>query len=285
MDQQQQSRRPTRSWSSRWYSRIAALVSLEFLIIVIGSYLFEWKWTGFADRTMWDWLTLLLPAYIAAIGTYFGARLTSQQSSIQQEVEERRARDTAVQTYVDQTMSLLANEVPRDSHRGEELRVLLRARARMVFDRIGATDKTSVLRFLHDAGLILGEQPTVHLEGADLSGAVLGGMDLRETNLSGANLSGANLRGAYLDETDLREANLEGAHLDGANLQRADLSNARLKGVTGLTSGQIEWTIGSGETELPEYLVDHRPSAWRKQIFEQMEIIEKRLKQEPTKDE
>jgi len=117
----------------------------------MGSYLSGWKWTGIADRTLWDWLTLVLPAYIAIVGSYFGVTLSRQQ----REVEERRARETAVQTYVDQTLSLLANETPRDSQRSEELRVLLRARTRMVLDRIDATDKTSVVRFLRDAGLIL----------------------------------------------------------------------------------------------------------------------------------
>ena len=63
------------------------------------------------------------------------------------------------------------------------------------------------------------------LGGAYLSGANLGGADLRSADLSGAYLSGANLGGA-----DLRSADLSGANLGGANLRSADLSGANLGG-------------------------------------------------------
>jgi hypothetical protein len=205
------------------------------MILVIGSYIFDWKWTGFADRTLWDWLTLLLPAYIAVIGTYFGTTLTRQQSAIQHQVEERRARETAVQTYADQTLTLLATGASRDSQRSEDLRVLLRARARMVLARIRAPDKTTVVRFLHDAGLILREHPTVHLDGADLSRAILSGMDLRE-----ANLSGANLREAELNAVALVGADLSGAKLHDADLSGADLSGANFTDAEGVTNEELE---------------------------------------------
>jgi len=201
------------------------LVVAGVVQVVIYGYLARPGWLGVADKTFWDWLALLLPAYIAAIATYFGATLTRQQSDVQHEVEDQRAREAAVQTYVDQTLSLLANEAPRDSQRGEELRVLLRARTRMVLDRIDPTDKISVVRFLHDADLLLGEQPAVRLAGADLSGAILSGMNLRE-----ANLSGANLRKAELNEADL----------SGAWLSGADLSDANLSSATGITEEQLD---------------------------------------------
>jgi hypothetical protein len=43
----------------------------------------------------------------------------------------------------------------------------------------------------------------------------------------------------------------------------------------------IEWAIGDKKTELPEYLVDHRPPAWSKSLEEQLKTIKERLKQEP----
>lgn len=61
-------------------------------------------------------------------------------------------------------------------------------------------------------------------EEANLQGADLRGVDLREANLQGADLQRADLRGA-----DLRGANLQWAGLQGADLRRADLQGANLQ--------------------------------------------------------
>ena len=80
------------------------------------------------------------------------------------------------------------------------------------------------------------------LRGADLRGANLRfadlrfadfrGANLRFADLRGANLGDANLRGANLGDADLRDAylggaNLGGANLGGANLRGADLGDAK----------------------------------------------------------
>lgn len=72
---------------------------------------------------------------------------------------------------------------------------------------------------------------------ANLDGANLRDLDLRNTNLTGArltdaNLAGADLRGANLTAADLRDADLTAARLEGANLTGADLREATLTGVT-----------------------------------------------------
>ena len=64
--------------------------------------------------------------------------------------------------------------------------------------------------------------------GADLRGAYLCEVNLREANLYEADLCGADLRGAYLCEVNLREADLCGADLRGANLCGANLYKANL---------------------------------------------------------
>ena len=71
------------------------------------------------------------------------------------------------------------------------------------------------------------------LAGADLSGALMYGIELAGADLSRANLAGAHLEAAYLHRADLTDAklagaNLRGAWLDEANLQRADLSTTDL---------------------------------------------------------
>jgi uncharacterized protein YjbI with pentapeptide repeats len=111
--------------------------------------------------------------------------------------------------------------------------------------------------FLSDANLLLAD-----LSGADLThNAYVGDADLRY-----ANLRGADLRGAQLSNADLRGADLSGADLSGASLDGANLSDAK-----GVTEEQIEWTLGSNETQLPQEL--SRPALWSKSYEEQLEII------------
>ena len=58
----------------------------------------------------------------------------------------------------------------------------------------------------------------------------------------------------------------------GANLYKADL-----RGAHELTEEQLEWTIGSIETKLPEGL--NRPQWWSKSIEEQTKIVQERLRE------
>lgn len=81
----------------------------------------------------------------------------------------------------------------------------------------------------------------LNLSGADLPGANLAGATIKGVNLSGANLMGANLSGATIKGVSLNGANLQGAIMVGAvvkgvkmrgsNLPGANLAGATLKGV------------------------------------------------------
>src|SRR5215471_16815024 len=84
------------------------------------------------------------------------------------------------------------------------------------------------------------EQPdlVITLDGANLNGMILTGIDfshaslrgasLHATNLMNADLRHADLTAANLSEADLIGARLEGAILTGANLHEADLRGADL---------------------------------------------------------
>ena len=67
-------------------------------------------------------------------------------------------------------------------------------------------------------------------ERADLSGANLRRLKLKDADLRGANLSGTHLGGANLRRADLRGAVLSGANLREADLRGTDLSGAFLSG-------------------------------------------------------
>jgi uncharacterized protein YjbI with pentapeptide repeats len=227
----------------------------------------RWKWTGFAGKTLWDWMQLLsalaIPAVIA-IGTLW---FTARQNATQRYIEDQRAQDAALQAYFDQMGQLLLDKDRplRLSDEGSEERMLARARTLAVLGRLDEYRKRSVLLFLHDSALINREgesslaedntNPVVNLATADLRGANLGGfnlvgvptrdvaavvskegllspkvpgVDLSEANLSGANLRGTYLLNADLARTDLSDADLTNANLTNANLKEADLTGADL---------------------------------------------------------
>lgn len=67
----------------RWWTwKRVLLVSIVILVVLeIGTYAFNWTWTGFKDNnTLWDWLQLLLlPLALAAVPIWFMAEESQQR--------------------------------------------------------------------------------------------------------------------------------------------------------------------------------------------------------------
>src|SRR5215210_4115882 len=181
-----------------------------------------WRWTGFANKTLWDWLQLLVvPAMLALVGFL----LAAAQENIQQQAEESRAQDEALQAYLEGMGNLVLDEGLLSSQEDEEVRTLARARTLTILGRVDGARKRSVVQFLYESQLIQKDKPIVSLSGADLTDA---------------DLSGADLRGADLRVADLRVADLRRADLSDARLRGADLS-----GIRGLTPEELEATAFS----------------------------------------
>jgi uncharacterized protein YjbI with pentapeptide repeats len=70
------------------------------------------------------------------------------------------------------------------------------------------------------------------LVGANMQGASLAGVDLRQVDMRGANLQGADLRDGNLWRIDLLGANLGEANLNQADLRWARLARSNLKGAS-----------------------------------------------------
>jgi uncharacterized protein YjbI with pentapeptide repeats len=171
-------------------------------------------WTGFAQKTIWDWLSLLLlPSVLALVAL----RLYTLHNRTEREIAVERSQEVSLQAYLDFITQLLLKEGLQKSKPEDEVRLVGRATTLIELCRLNGKRKGILLRFLQESKLLQGEAVID-----------LGGADLRKANLEKADLQGANLEKADLGGADLRKANLEKADLQGANLEKADLSDGRL---------------------------------------------------------
>jgi uncharacterized protein YjbI with pentapeptide repeats len=254
---------PWRALGRAWRIALPAAGAFIFVLIIVGGYVWDWKWTGFHGTTLWDWLQLLvLPVVVAVGGLWFTMRQHCISRALAQQQDENSARiaddnqqEAALQAYLNHLSQLLLDKQLKESPPGSSIRELAQARTLTTVWHVGRSRKGIVLRFLHQANLIARNNAVVELEGADLSHAQLGGIDLRAADLRGANLRQADLRGARLDGVHLGGANLggadlRGAALNGADLSRADLAGADLSGadLTGsdLTGAKLDGAILDG---------------------------------------
>ena len=197
------------------------------------------------DKTAWDSAQLLLTASIPFVIAIVGNRYTQQST-----------QDEALQAYLDKVGQLLLRKegTLRDSEKGDEIRLLARARTLTTLDALGPERQRRALRFLYEAKLIQTRQipeaaqhaPIISLKFAVMRGIdlhrrqLLKGADLTQADLTNADFTGANLIGTDLTGADLTGARLTEAKLDRAILARADLSHADLSGVEGITPEELQ---------------------------------------------
>lgn len=227
------------------------------LIILIGGYFYNWKWTGFGvdsyqGKTLWDWLQLLIiPAVLAGSALIFNAQNTQTQFNIAADSQ----REATLQTYIDHMSELLLDEQLRNSEDRSEIRSVARTRTILTLRQLDGERKALLIQFLYESGLIQNtntiinlrntdfrgmprgpridrdETNSVDLSGTDFSGVVFAEANFASTYLRNADFSNAYLSGTDFGSADLRNANFSGANLSGANLSDANLTGANLSGV------------------------------------------------------
>jgi uncharacterized protein YjbI with pentapeptide repeats len=205
---------------------------------------------GFASRTLWDWLELLVvPLALALAGFWFSriqkrteleiaekARESDREIAQQARKADRKATherqdQLTLEKYLDRMKELLLDRNLGPDAK-PEVKNLARAWTLNVLRELTAGRNRQVIQFLQESKL-LGLESVVDLQeadlsGVDLSGANLSGANLRRANLNNANLQEANLARADLSEVNLRQANLSRTLLWKADLQQADLQEANL---------------------------------------------------------
>jgi hypothetical protein len=173
------------------------------------------RW-GFRGMTLRDWLELLIvPLVLLGRGLMFDLRqqgIEDQRAARERELEEQRAQDAVLQTYLDQMSELILNRNLLESEEGDAVYTLAQARTSTAIAGLDAEHNMSVARFLADSGLIgFGESSISILKDAWFRDANLRLVDLQQADLSGADLRRTNLGRANVSDADLSEADLSRA--------------------------------------------------------------------------
>jgi uncharacterized protein YjbI with pentapeptide repeats len=219
-----------------------------------------WQRTGFAGKTLGDWLQLLIVPLVLALAAFAlnaaqadrDREQDVRQAAQERRVAEDRAREDALRSYLQQISDLITDHgLSSASHRGTglDVRTLARTLTVTTLRRLDAERKSLVLRFLLEGDLITGTTtwlkspdgrvpietrlPQVSLAGADLQGVAVPRFLQRRT---GPNARGqyevvaASFQGADLRDADFRETHLNGVSLLNADLSGADFRQANLRG-------------------------------------------------------
>lgn len=181
---------------------------------------------------------VVVPLLVAGIG----AAVIVQQNGIlhgqsgmleqQSELQLDHNRQEQLINYINEVSNLIKQ---RSEYPEKIFSKIVTGRSKSVFRYLDGERKGQVLEFLASTGLLTPEieefglrKPIVNLSSADLRGADLSGIDLRNAIIRYANLEGANLQGADLRKVDFGYSNLSNASLEGANLLDANLTQTKL---------------------------------------------------------
>ncbi len=206
---------------------VVAIVLVVVIALIIAEIILNG--TGFAGKTLWDWLQLLAALAIPVVVGFGAVWVTTRQGKVADAANRDNQREAALQAYLDKMSELFLHEHLRESKPKDEIQQITQARTLTVLLRLDSVRKRSVLQFLYETRLI----DIFDWSDADLSGAALSGINLSKANLSGAYLGGANLSGAKFSGAQfygafLPVADLADAELMGVNLSRANLSGAHV---------------------------------------------------------
>ena len=227
------------------------------------------SWTGFGERTLsngdivgektlWDWMDLLIIPFVLAIGAFFlnrseraverqiaeerrkeDRKLADERAELERGIAKDRQQEAALQAYIGRMSELLLEKKLRTTKQ-KEVREVARTLTISVIRGLDNSRKNIVLQFLYEANLIRTNSCIIGLKGVNFGGLYLQNTNLQKVDLCNVNFRGADmmdtdLSGAYLKSADLYHANLHYAYLEDANLEyavleRADLGDACLRG-------------------------------------------------------
>jgi uncharacterized protein YjbI with pentapeptide repeats len=207
-----------------WAIWIALVIVLALLLLWAG-YTVWLEYSGFKQKTAWEWLDLVgITSAIALVGWIFTRKQRERDVTLALE----QAQNEALRAYLDQMSDLMIDQQlgrtrkDKDSLEGH-VRKVAQARTIAILMGLDGRHKRRPLKLIYELELINKGDNILDLKNAGLDHA-----DFSEFSLPRAHLSGADLRVSDLSGADLCESELTEADLRGADLRRADLRNTVL---------------------------------------------------------
>ncbi len=203
---------------------------------------------GFINKTLWDWMELLVVPTILAFLAYFlnksqkdtelriaeirrteEREAAEERTKVDREIEKDRQQQKALEDYLDHMTELLLQANLRKSSSSDEVRSIARTRTLTILRNFNGARKSQLIQFLYESSLI-GEftGDRVFEEVIDLSFADLQYIELTYGKLDGINLPKINVRNSNFEYASLIGANFYLSDLDDSNFNYAKLMKANL---------------------------------------------------------
>jgi hypothetical protein len=193
----------------------------------------DFTFLALSQQTFLDWANAIgVPIIVVLIAGIFGliSRQTGNRAQEERELQEDRAREETLRSYLDRIADLVLEKGLGESEIDSPERAIALARTHNVLTTLDGRRKGLLVRYLKASQLIHNGRTVLPLNLADLTNSDLSGADLRACDFSGANLSNADFYDA-----DLRNCNFENcvltneqlaqcAQLNGAILPNGDLA-------------------------------------------------------------
>jgi uncharacterized protein YjbI with pentapeptide repeats len=225
-----------------WWQKIVrpsviGIIAVSVLLVVLIVVEVRFNGTGFAGKTLWDWLNLIGVLAVPVVVGFGAVWFTTRQGKVADAENKDNQREAALQAYINQMSELLLEKKLRESDPNAEVRKVARVRTLSMLYQLNTRRINYMLAFLRESELITNDTNTsivslrkVDLRQVDLHDVDLHGLDLSETNFRKANLSGAYINKANLSGASFSNANLSGTNFRKSNLSKAFLSDANLSG-------------------------------------------------------
>ncbi len=211
------------------------LAIILMIILIIINRLSQYKWSGFQNKQLWNWLELLIIPILLVIGGFIlenNAEQRIKDSSIEKEKQE------SLKEYFKSVQMIVASSSKRNSSKTKPSKLvdnltyidkeLIESFTQLVLSEINGDQKRQVVKFLYELELIKCNQQkncpnVINLDPFDLTEAKLENLDLKKIFLHGANLTSAKLNGTNLEFADLQNTILEKTEFNLARLKNVNM--------------------------------------------------------------
>ena len=207
---------------------------------IYGLFIHFWRWTGFADKKLWDILQLIIvPGIFLYTGLTIQNFIKNENDNNDRLLAKEKADQDLLYKYQHQMEELLRSNLLNEKI-GSPIFIVAQSKTIYAIKTLNFNKQVDIINFLHNTSLnnldggkgILYKAPLsgINLEKSDFSAANFKDASFREANLKGTDFSGANLSGADFSGADLRDVDFSGASLQKAILIGAKLNSAKLIG-------------------------------------------------------